>query len=127
MDRILSHLPQHMVDIKSTGKSVFTSLDLHTNTLVTDEEVKIINVREEMKAALRPLRKLVKARIEEEFGVENILPTSPLLISLIRVGLGVHDYTRPHVDMDSYEETLIHFTSILYLNNQSLRGGEREK
>lgn len=116
-----------MVDIKSTGKSVFTSLDLHTNTLVTDEEVKIINVREEMKAALRPLRKLVKARIEEEFGVENILPTSPLLISLIRVGLGVHDYTRPHVDMDSYEETLIHFTSILYLNNQSLRGGEREK
>ena len=127
MDRILSHLPQHMVDIKSTGKSVFTSLDLHTNKLVTDEEVKIINVREEMKAALRPLRKLVKARIEEEFGVENILPTSPLLISLIRVGLGVHDYTRPHVDMDSYEETLIHFTSILYLNNQSLRGGEREK
>ena len=127
MDRILSHLPQHMVDIKSTGKSVFTSLDLHTNTLVTDEEVKIINVREEMKAALRPLRKLVKARIEEEFGVENILPTSPLLISLIRVGLGVHDYSRPHVDMDSYEETLIHFTSILYLNNQSLRGGEREK
>ena len=123
----MSHLPQHMVDIKSTGKSVFTSLDLHTNKLVTDEEVKIINVREEMKAALRPLRKLVKARIEEEFGVENILPTSPLLISLIRVGLGVHDYTRPHVDMDSYEETLIHFTSILYLNNQSLRGGEREK
>ena len=123
----MSHLPQHMVDIKSTGKSVFTSLDLHTNKLVTDEEVKIINVREEMKAALRPLRKLVKARIEEEFGVENILPTSPLLISLIRVGRGVHDYTRPHVDMDSYEETLIHFTSILYLNNQSLRGGEREK
>ena len=117
-----------MPEIETQEKmSVFTSLDLHTNKLLTDQDLRIIMLdRGKVQTAVKPLRKLINSIIEAEFGVKNIVPTFPLVLSSIREGRSVHDYTRAHVDLESYEETLIHFTSILYLRSQSLQGGESE-
>ena len=115
-----------MPDIQTYDQtSVFTCLDLHSNKLLTDQDIRIVNLdRDKIRAGLRPLRKLIKSRIEAEFGVRSIVPTFPLVVSSIREGRSVHDYSKPHVDLESYQDTLIHFTSILYLNSQSLEGGE---
>ena len=115
-----------MADITAKNNhSVFTATDLHSNKQVTDDDVKMVSLdREEIKAAVQPLRKLVKSMIEREWGVEGVLPTFPVLLSVIREGRTDRDYTAHHDDLESYMDTLIHFTSILYLNTQSLQGGQ---
>ena len=80
--------------------------------------------REEIKSAVGPLRMLVKSLIEAEFGVKDPMATLPLVLSQIRPGETERDYRRPHVDFYSYQETLIHFTAVLYLNSPGLTGGK---
>ena len=80
--------------------------------------------REKARSAVRPLRTLVRSLIEMEFGVENPVPTFPLVLSQIRAGQTGRDYSKPHVDLYSYQDTLIHFTAVLYLNSPALKGGK---
>ena len=79
--------------------------------------------REKARTDLKPLRMLVRSLIETEFEVKEPRLTSPLVLSQIRPGQTGRNYSRPHVDLYSYQETLIHFTAVLYLHSTQLTGG----
>ena len=100
-------------------------IDLHTSKLTSDDQVEMLRLdREKVRAAVRPLRRLIKSLMEAEFEVKDPVPTFPLLLSQIRAGETGRDYSRPHVDFYSYQETLIHFTAVLYLHSPALAGGK---
>ena len=115
-----------MVDSSEEGnQSVFTVIDLHTRKLTSADQVEMLGLaREKVRAAVNPLRRLIKSVLEAEFGVKNPLQTFPLLLSQIRAGETGREYSRPHVDFYSYQETLIHFTAVLYLHSPALSGGK---
>ena len=104
---------------------MFTGHDLHTSKLTTDTQVEILTLdRAKVRSAVAPLRELVRSVIETEFEVKNPLPTFPLFLSQIRAGQTGRDYSRAHVDFYSYQDTLIHFTAVLYLHSPALKGGK---
>ena len=101
-------------------------IDLHTSKLTSDDQVEMLRLdREKVRAAVRPLRRLIKSLMEAEFDVKDPVPTFPLLLSQIRAGETPRDYSEPHVDFYSYQETLIHFTAVLYLHSPALTGGKQ--
>ena len=115
-----------MLDSSEEGnQSVFTVIDLHTSKLTSDRQVEMLSLdREKVRAAVKPLRRLIKSLLEAELDVKDPVETFPLLLSQIRAGETGRDYSRPHVDLYSYQETLIHFTSVLYLPSPALAGGK---
>ena len=103
-------------------------IDLHSYKVTTDTQVEILTLdREKVRSAVKPLRALVRSLIETEFEVKNPVPTFPLVLSQIRAGQTERDYSRPHVDFYSYQDTLIHFTAVLYLDSSALTGGKKTK
>ena len=125
----MSDLLQPLADSSWLGnQSVFTGLDFHSSKLTTDHKVEIFRLdREKVRSAVGALRTLVKSLIEAEFGVKDPMATFPLVLSQIRPGETERDYRRAHVDFYSYQETLIHFTAVLYLNSPGLTGGKFNK
>ena len=66
---------------------------------------------------------MILQMIQSKSNVTNLLTTFPTVLSVIRPGITPVPYTESHVDLYSYKDTALHFTSILYLQGADA-GGE---
>ena len=99
---------------------------------------------EELRVQLNIVRNLLQDKVHETFGVNHVYPTQPLgktyscmydsYIFYLAVFLGLTlitgevssiEYWRPHIDILTYEDTLIHYSAVLYLSSsgQDFTGG----
>ena len=66
---------------------------------------------------------MILQMIQSKSNVTNLLTTFPTVLSVIRPGITPVPYTESHVDLYSYKDIALHFTSILYLQGADA-GGE---
>ncbi|XP_023332367.1 2-oxoglutarate and iron-dependent oxygenase domain-containing protein 3 [Eurytemora carolleeae] len=80
---------------------------------------------EELRVQLNIVRNLLQDKVHETFGVNHVYPTQPLGLTLITGEVSSIEYWRPHVDILTYEDTLIHYSAVLYLSSsgQDFTGG----
>ena len=114
---------------------VFCSLDFASSLKVADGLVTKV-AREKLvegRAIVREIGDGVLQMIESKSNVTGLFTTFPTVLSVIRPGKTAVPYTESHVDLYSYKDTALHFTSILYLLGADTGGelnmerGEKER
>ena len=104
---------------------MFCSLDLASSLKVADGRVtKVAEERlVEGRSIVREVGESILQMIESKSNVTGLLTSFPTVLSVIRPGATSVPYTESHVDLYSYEDSALHFTSILYLQGADI-GGE---
>ena len=104
---------------------MFCSLDLASSLKVADGWVSKVTEEQlvEGRATVREVAGSVLQMVESKSNVTGLLTTFPTVLSVIRPGTTPVPYTESHVDLYSYKETALHFTSVLYLQGADI-GGE---
>ena len=77
----------------------------------------------EAKDIVREVAEDIRLAIEAKSNVTGLATTFPAVLSVIRPGATPVPYTETHCDFYSYEDSALHFTSILYLRGAE-QGGE---
>ena len=107
------------------GHPVFCSLDLASSLKVADG--KVTKVAEEQlvegRSIVREVAESILQMVEAKSNVTGLMTTFPTVVSVIRPGTTPVPYTESHVDLYSYKDSALHFTSILYLQGADI-GGE---
>ena len=104
---------------------MFCSLDLASSLKVADGRVSKVAGEQlvEGRAIVREVAGSVLQIVETKSNVTGLLTTFPTVLSVIRPGRTPVPYTESHVDLYSYKDSALHFTSILYLQGADV-GGE---